>query len=182
MRYNRTIVLKDGAECLLRHAEGSDAREVCDSFRRTHGQTDFLLSYPDEDSFSEEQERRFLTDKENSGNEAELCAVVGGRIAGTAGVEAVGRQEKIRHRATFGISVEKDCWGRGIGRALTAACIECAGRAGYRQLELEVVRDNARALALYRSVGFTEYGRNPRGFLSRSAGWQETVLMRRELD
>ena len=37
------------------------------------------------------------------------------------------------------------------------------------------------ALALYRSVGFEEYGRNPKGFRSRVSGWQELVLMRLEL-
>ena len=54
--------------------------------------------------------------------------------------------------------------------------------AGYTQLELEVVAENRAALALYKSVGFEEYGRNPKGFRSRTGGWQELVLMRLELD
>ena len=70
---------------------------------------------------------------------------------------------------------------KGIGRALTEACIECARELGYLQLELEVVADNHRATELYRSVGFTEYGRNPKSFRSRNSGWQENVLMRLEL-
>ena len=37
------------------------------------------------------------------------------------------------------------------------------------------------AVHLYRSVGFVEYGRNPKGFRSRLAVWQELVLMRLEL-
>ena len=45
-----------------------------------------------------------------------------------------------------------------------------------------MVADNASAIALYKSVGFVEYGRNPRGFRSRFTGWQELVLMRLELD
>lgn len=61
------------------------------------------------------------------------------------------------------------------------ACIECAKKVGYLQLELEVVADNASAVRLYESVGFREFGRNPRGFRARS-GWQELVLMRLELD
>jgi len=64
---------------------------------------------------------------------------------------------------------------------LTEACIECARAAGYAQLELEAVADNAKAISLYRSAGFTEYGRNPLGFLSRQTGWQALVLMRMEL-
>ena len=65
---------------------------------------------------------------------------------------------------------------------MTVACIECAKAAGYTQLELEVVASNVHAMALYESVGFVEYGRNPKGFVSRTAGEQELVMMRLELD
>ena len=77
--------------------------------------------------------------------------------------------------------MDKAHWGLGIGRALTEGCIECARTAGYVQLELEAVAENESALALYRSVGFQEYGRNPKGFRFRLTGWQELVLMRLEL-
>ena len=69
----------------------------------------------------------------------------------------------------------------GIGRALIEASIDCARQAGYTQLELEVVADNERAVSLYRRAGFEEYGRNPRGYWSASAGYQELVYMRLEL-
>ena len=75
--------------------------------------------------------------------------------------------------------MEKEFCGLGIGRAMTEACIEEAKK-NYLQLELEVVSDNEKALSLYKSVGFTEYGRNPKGFLSKN-GFQEVVLMRLEL-
>lgn len=104
-------------------------------------------------------------------------------IVGSAGIEAVdARKEKVRHRAEFGISVIRVYWGLGIGRALTRACIACAKRAGYAQLELDVVAENASAISLYQSEGFVEYGRNPKGFQTREGGWQEVVLMRLELD
>ena len=68
-----------------------------------------------------------------------------------------------------------------IGRALMEACIRCARDAGFVQLELSVVADNARAVAMYQRAGFAEYGRNPKGFRSRTAGFQEVVFMRLEL-
>ena len=182
MKYKKTVVLKNNEECLIRNAGGSDAKEVHDNFNLTHSETDFLLSYPDENSFDIEQERHFLIEKENSDNEIEICAIIGGRIIGTAGIEAVGKKDKVKHRAEFGISIEKEYWGLGIGRALIVACIECAKCAGYAQLELDVVSENRNAIALYKSVGFGEYGRNPKGFCSRSIGWQEVILMRMELD
>ena len=93
----------------------------------------------------------------------------------------MGRAEKLRHRASFGISIDRAWLGVGLGRALVQACVECARKAGYIQVELDVVAANERALALYRKAGFVEYGRNPLGFRSRACGLQEIVLMRLEL-
>ena len=98
-----------------------------------------------------------------------------------AGIEAVGRKYKVKHRAELGISVLKEYWGLGLGKALTKACIQCAKEAGYTQLELNVVAENHAAMSLYQSLGFVEFGRNPRGFNSRTSGYQELVYMRLEL-
>lgn len=182
MQYRKEIRLRDGHQCLLRSASASDAEKILVNFNKTHGETEYLLSYPGEKNFTIGEEADFLQNKECSPSEAEICAIVDGRIVGTAGVDAIGLREKIRHRASCGISIEKDYWGLGIGRALMTACIECAKQAGYSQLELEAVSDNERAIGLYRSLGFLEYGRNPRGFRTRDSQWQELVLMRLELD
>lgn len=181
MKYYKEILLKDGRSCILRNGSGPDAAEIYRSFNLTHGETEFLLSYPDENSFDIPQEEQFLIEKEKSGGEIELCAVLEDRIVGTAGIEAVGAKDKVKHRACLGISIERAAWGLGIGRALTQACIECARAAGYSQLELDVVSANESAVSLYRSVGFVEYGRNPRGFRTRDGKWQELLLMRLEL-
>ena len=181
MQYEKEIVLKDSARCLLRGTNETDAAEMLRSFELTHAETDYLLTYPEEDSFTVQQEAEFLKARNESKNAIEIAAFFDGRIAGTAGFEPIGDKEKIRHRAEFGIAVEKAYWGRGIGKALTLACIECAKQAGYLQIELEVIAENTPAVRLYESVGFREYGRNPRGFRARS-GWQMLILMRLELD
>ena len=181
MRYAETVLLQGGVELLVRNAVASDARALRDIMQRTHAETDYLLSYPDEQSADDEQEARSLVETERSGNEVELVAILDGRIVGSAGITAVGGRRKVVHRARFGISVLKDYWGMGIGRVFMESCIDCARRAGYTQLELEVVADNERALSLYRRAGFEEYGRNPRGYRSTTAGYQELVHMRLEL-
>ena len=181
MKYAKNVTLKNDKKCLLRNAVGEDAQEVLDIFLLTHEQTDFLSSYKDEATFDTTFEKQFLTDKECADREVYLCAVVDGHIVGTAGVDSKG-ENKISHRAEFGIAIDKDFWGIGIGRALTVACIECAKDAGYSQLELEVVSDNSSAISLYKSMGFIEFGRNPRGFHSRYQGWQELISMRVELN
>lgn len=177
MKYNQTITLKNGKEALLRNGELADGPAVFENFNRTHEETDYLLSYPEENSYDPQQEAKFLEEKAKSPNEAEIIALVDGKVAGTAGIEAVGPKYKVRHRAEFGISVLKEYWGLGLGRALAEACIKCAKGAGYSQLELNVVANNARAVSMYRKLGFEEFGRNPMGFRSRTNGYQELIYM-----
>lgn len=177
MKFDRRIILKNGKEAHLRNGDASDGSAVYETFNATHTETDYLLSYPDENSFDAEQEGRFLKEKSESPNEIEIIAIVDGKVVGTAGIEAVGTKYKVRHRAEFGVGILKEYWGLGIGRALTEACIQCAREAGYAQLELNVVADNERAVSLYRDLGFEEFGRNPRGFNSRTGGFQELIYM-----
>ena len=181
MQYHKTIMLKDGRTCVLRNGTQQDAQASLDVFVRTHAQTDYLLTYPDEITFTVEQQAEYLKKKADDEGEIEILAEVDGRIVGTAGVDRMDTKIKLKHRAEFGVSIDKAYWNLGIGRALTRACIECAAEAGYTQLELQAVADNEHALALYRSEGFTEFGRNPQGFRSRLTGWQTLVYMRREL-
>ena len=154
---------------------------MLDVFKRTHAETDYLATYTDENTYTPESEAALLKRLDESRNEVEILAVINGKLAGTAGIHPLGVKSKMRHRAEFGIGILKEYWGLGIGTELTNACIECARQAGYTQLELDVVAENSRAIALYKKCGFTEFGRNPRGFYSKYGCYQELVYMRIEL-
>ena len=181
MKYEQRITLKNGNEAWLRNGDAPGGNAVFDIVNATHAETDYLLSYPEENSFDPEQEAHFLEEKTKSPNEIEIIAFIDGKIAGMAGIGAVGTKYKVKHRAEFGISILKEYWGLGLGRALTEACIQCARDAGYVQMELNVVSENKRAISLYQNLGFAEFGRNPKGFLSRTSGFQELIYMLLEL-
>lgn len=182
MKYNKTITLKDGRECILRNGTENDGEAALEVFVITHKETDNLRTYPDEIKYTAEDQRKYLRHKTDSDREIEIIAEVDGRIVGLAGLDPVGSSEKLLHRVDFGISIIKEYWGQGIGRALTDACIECARQAGYTQIELTVVSGNERAVRMYKHAGFEEIGRDPRGFRSRYTGYQELIYMRMELD
>ena len=182
MHYIETIKLKDGRQCVIRNADERDCQETLDLVLRTHAQTDNMLTYPDECGVSVDEESRRLGELAQSAGSIELVAEVDGAIVGSAGFGPVGAKEKLCHRADFGIAVDAGFWGLGIGRGLTRAAIACAREAGYTQLELQALSTNGRACALYESEGFTEYGRNPKGFRTRTGDFQELVLMRLVLD
>ena len=125
MQYRKTITLGDGRECVLRNGTEADGAAALRIFLLTHEQTDFLASYPDECTHTVEGEAEFLREKTESEREIELLAEVDGTVVGLAGIHCVGPKYKTRHRAGFGISIDRAYWGLGIGRALTEACIAC---------------------------------------------------------
>lgn len=178
MEYKEKVVLKNGQDCMIRNAVYEDGPEMSELFVLTHSESDYLRSYPEEHLFDAKGESEFLQNRAESDREVMLLAVVNDKIVATAGVSALGNKYKVRHRAEFGIDVVKEYWGLGIGRAMMKACVQCAESAGYKQLELEVVADNQRAVNLYKSIGFVEFGRNPLGFISKYSGPQELVYMR----
>ena len=142
MEYNKIITLKDGRECVLRNGTEQDAQQELLVFIETHKETDFLRTYPDEITYTVKEQGEFLREKTESEREIEIVAELGGRLVGSAGIDSLGSCYKTRHRADFGISILKDYWGLGIGTAMINACIECAKKAGYTQLELSAVAEN----------------------------------------
>lgn len=66
MKYLKTIKMKDGRECTLRNGEKRDGEAALANFILTHEQTDYLLSYPDENTMTAEQEGQFLQKKADS--------------------------------------------------------------------------------------------------------------------
>lgn len=182
MRYEKAEILRNGSTLHIRSAEARDAQNVLNLVALTHGQTDYLLSYPDERRFNLEQEAEYLNGMLESDREIMLLSEIDGTLCGSVGVFAVGSRYKVRHRAELGISVDESFWGLGIGKALMQSAIECAKLAHYTQLELSVVADNRRAVSMYKKFGFVEFGRNPKGFLSKYTGYQALVDMRLELE
>lgn len=181
MKYYSEYTLTDGRKCILRNAEKKDGRAVLEAFIKAHEETDYLLTYPEENTFTDEMEGEFLQRKTDSENEAEIVAVVDGKVVGCAGIDVIGTKYKIRHRVEFGISILKEYWNLGIGSKLTDACISCAKEAGFKIMELSVVSDNEKAIALYKKKGFTSCGTFKKGFYSKHGYYQDIITMTKEL-
>ncbi|MCL2730408.1 MAG: GNAT family N-acetyltransferase [Actinomycetia bacterium] len=96
-----------------------------------------------------------------SGDGALRAAYVGRRLVGLGYWLRHDRPTHRPHADLEKVAVAGAAHGRGVGRALTAALIADARQAGIEVLTLDARGDNANALRLYRSLGFTEYGRLP---------------------
>jgi ribosomal protein S18 acetylase RimI-like enzyme len=95
----------------------------------------------------------------SAGDAAIRAAYLGRVLVGMGYWRRYQRPTHWPHAELQRIAVAPAAQGRGVGRALIGALVEDARAAGIEVLTLDVRGDNASALHLYRSFGFTEYGR-----------------------
>jgi len=101
-----------------------------------------------------------------------LVAMAGDQVIGMIHVEAS------RHGfGEFGMLVDRDWRGRGVGAALVRAAIGLAREQGLHKLSLEVFAHNAAGIALYRKCGFLEEGRRIRQYRRASGELWDTIVM-----
>ena len=182
MRFTaRTVTLRDGRTCVLRPACPDDAAALIDYMVRTAGETEFVLRYPDEVSFTEEREREILGSILDDPGQVMMVGIVDGKLAGNCSIGGIGMKRKIRHRCSLAVALYREYWGLGIGGAMIAYLAELAKQIGFEQIDLEVVADNTRAVALYRKCGFEESGRRLRALKFDDGTYHDEILMTRIL-
>ncbi|MBB4006140.1 GNAT family N-acetyltransferase [Allorhizobium taibaishanense] len=119
--------------------------------------------------------RKYIEDRQSQG--MSLVAIMDGRVVGNAGLtQAIGRRS---HAGSLGIAVHDAYHGRGIGRALIGELVAIADDwLNIVRLELTVFVDNAAAIALYESFGFTVEGTH-RAFALRAGAFVDAYAMAR---
>lgn len=86
------------------------------------------------------------------------------------------------HVATASFMVKSSARGRGAGRALGQYAIEWAERSGFRSMQFNaVVETNERAVALWKSLGFSVIGTVPEAFAHPALGYVGLHIMHRPL-
>ena len=93
MRYEpKAFLLKDGRRAVLRNPDPErDAAEMVRRLREMCGETEFLLRYPEECTWTEARERDILAGINASDQRLMLVCEVDGDIAGMCGLNQIGR-------------------------------------------------------------------------------------------
>lgn len=173
----REIKLKNGAVCILRSPEENDAEAMLTHTRKTVEETYFLSRYPEEVETTPERQLRMIKEMREDESRLLLSAFVEGRPVATIGLNGVSDHIKMCHRATFGLFVEREYWGMGLGSLLIGEASKAAQEMGYEQMELGVFADNERARALYRKMGFEEWGRKKRAYRLKDGTYVDEIVM-----
>ncbi|MCR5032723.1 MAG: GNAT family N-acetyltransferase, partial [Lachnospiraceae bacterium] len=173
----REIKLKDGRTCTLRPTRPEDAAAMIEYMKVTAGETEFILRYPDEIHYTEEGEREILERFVKDPEQVMMVGIVDGKIAGNCALSGMGDKRKLRHRSSLAITLYKEYWNLGIGRAMIGYLSELAEQMGFEQIDLEVVADNTRAQALYEKCGFVASGRRTRALKFDDGTYHDEILM-----
>jgi RimJ/RimL family protein N-acetyltransferase len=149
----KEIKLKDGRTALLRSPLPSDAEAALEYMKITAAETPFLLRTPGEVTLTVAEEETYLARVAADPNTVSIFCFVDGVLAGNCNISRK-TKAKNRHRASIGIALKQEFWNLGIGTALFREMIAIAESWKLKQLELEVIEGNDRAMGLYRKMGF----------------------------
>ncbi len=188
-----TITLRDSRSALIRPARPEDYPSLLETLRavaidgrgvvRTHSE---MAQTPDEEQI---EFAKWAADASRSGPRG--CWFVAllddNRVIGEADVRRMS-PTRIRHVAHMGLSVHPQFQRQGVGKALMQAVLDWCVRGpradfgAVHRLDLNVLADNHRAIALYESLGFTIEGRR-RDFVRYENGdYVDDLTMARLLD
>jgi RimJ/RimL family protein N-acetyltransferase len=156
VRESHEVALKGGFVARIRSLHLDDAAGVLAAERAIAaagaGSVMLLEELPADVDVYRERLRPWV---EGPGSESGWFAVAeaDGAIAGSGTIRKLGPL-RARHVAHLTVGIHPEHQGRGLGRAIVRRLVGWALDAGALRIDLFVLADNHRAIALYESVGF----------------------------
>lgn len=141
---------------LIRQVRLSDAAQLVLFRKETSSESKFLITCPDEVDDITDQ-RRMITLYLGDLRRIFLVAEYKDQIVGVITLSGSNKR-RIMHKGELGITVRKQFWGKGIGSSLMEECLKLAKQRGFKKIQLEVMSNNDRAMALYKKFGFEVEG------------------------
>lgn len=182
MRFNPVeITDKKGRLWVLRNAEPDDAIALIEVLKQTAKETPFLLREPEEVTFTPEQEAQFIQSCLDDPKGLLLVAVHEGGLAGSCSLFPAGPFQRVSHRCEAAIALLEAFQGAGLGEHMMRNLLQAGASLGYEQAELEVIADNAPAIALYEKLGFVKHGTFPNRMKYKDGSYAHALWMMKTL-
>ncbi len=170
----------NGHELILRNADVSEAKMLLEYLKTTCGETRYLVKEPEEITLTLEEEKAFIEKQNSSENSLLMIGLLDGEYVGNCSLMEMGAK-RYKHRVGMGIALYQKYTGLGIGKVMIENLFEIAREKGLEQIELEVVTDNERAIALYQKMGFKIYGTFPDNMKYKDGTYADAYWMMRKL-
>lgn len=176
----KQIKLKNGNAATLKSPRVEDAEKMLSYIKKSCGETNFLVRYPEEWSISVEQEEAWVKRILAAPDILGITCYIDGEIAGNCEISFKSGM-KTSHRATIAIAILKDYWNLGIGSAMFEELIASAKERGTEIMELEFIEGNDRAQNLYEKYGFKVVSEKPNAFKLKDGTYLKEFYMQKYL-
>lgn len=173
----KSYTLKNGAVVLIRTARQSDAEAYLTLGKSIMSEEIYSLTQAHELNVTVEQEGEWLKSNIEDASHLVIVAEVGGKVVGQLDFSN-GHRQRNSHTGEFGMGVHKDFREMGIGSLLVGALIEWArSDSPIEKINLAVHKNNERAIATYKKLGFVVEGLRVRDLKYPGGVYIDSVLM-----
>ncbi|WP_062104383.1 GNAT family N-acetyltransferase [Bacillus niameyensis] len=164
----------------IRTAHVNDSEQILEMQKQVVAEGEFLTTVIEELSHRTiEQQQAWVRKVLENERETFIVAEIKGVIVGWIVFQSEGRK-RLAHKGSIGMMVSQEFRGIGIGKQLLKALIEWAEEHPLiEKVCLGVFSNNARALSLYKSMGFKEEGRKIKEFKLGDEEYIDDILMYR---
>ena len=131
----------------------SDYQEFNKLYKLIESESDFMLYEKDERKTTDEQQKNFLERLTVDPNSTIIIAEFKNLMVGFIGIINESPRKK-RFSRYVAMGILKEYHGRNIGTQLMRQCIDYCNNQGVERIELTVVKDNIKAVNLYKKFGF----------------------------
>jgi len=142
-------------------------------------ETIYLTKEKEEFNLTLEQEKAYIESVVKNPRSCLFVVEEDKKIIGSLGFTGSNLKRK-RHTGSFGVSILKEYWGRGIASRLLEKLFSWANENEITKINLKVVDTNKRAIKLYEKYGFVVEGKEDRAVKINSE-YYSYVLMGKNL-
>ena len=174
-------LLKNGKKVIIRKPTAKDAEAIIHVITRADAETMFLARNPGEFCTSAERERQIIEHVLADHDAEWFVAEYDHQVVGQCSVGLVRKNARYRHRAEVAFVILQDFCNLGIGGRMMTECIRWCKEHGVAQIELDVVKNNDRAIRMYRSFGFEIIGVRENALKYPDGTYADEYMMVRKL-
>lgn len=174
---NMEYLLHNGEKVDIRVPEPDDAADLIALVKQADSETKFMSREPDEFQISLEKEKEILFNRILDECNTMFIAEFNHFVVGQCSVGRAKKGSRSAHRANLSFFLLKEYWGKGIAASMIRECIRWCKDHSFQQIELDVVKENERAVQLLTHFGFKIVGEMPNTFRYDAETYADAYLM-----
>lgn len=173
--------LRNSKKVIIRKPKVEDAEAIINILSIADTETLFLARNPGEFCASVEREREIISNILSDSDAEWFVAEYENKVIGQCSVGLVRKNARYRHRAGVAFVLLQEYFNLGIGGKMMEECIKWCKDKGVTQIELDVVKDNDRAIKMYNGFGFEIIGTIPNALQYQDGSCADEFLMIKQL-